>query len=329
MRVHGKWIGQTGKTQAGEAIFSCLRGMLWERGERMITIRDRIFRPPPESGSELLEIAVGCSYGACTFCQYSAGDIPLQVSPVDVICANLEELSRTGSGKRRMFLTGGNVFAFKTEYLLTLFDLIKTYLPQITQLAMYARADDVERKSDEQLTALREAGLHTLYVGIESGNEQVLRMCRKNETRQQMLQNLWRLDSFGIQYGLSSILGLGGRKLWQQHALDTASFYSAVTPASIRVMTLNPIAGTPLARDIAAGRFQMPEPEDILREELLLLENIHYTGGSCRFVGNHHSNAIPLTGLLPADREALLESLRQALKHKTAGSQDVIRMSDW
>lgn len=279
----------------------------------MATFYDTVYRPPTEARSLLLEVSVGCSYGKCTFCRLSSGEIPLQLASPKMLTDSLMEMVNSGAAGERLYLTGENVLAFQTRYLLDLFGLVKSYLPDIREFAMYGRADDIGRKSDEQLGWLREAGLDTVYVGVESGNASVLAACNKGETLAEIIQQLHRLDRAGIRYGLSSILGLGGTELWREHARDTAALYLQVSPRSIRVMTLTPMQGTPLAADVAAGRFHLPPPRLILEEEHLLLEALDGIS-PCRFVGNHGSNALALVGNLPNDRQKLLNALSAALE---------------
>lgn len=282
----------------------------------MVTLYDTINRPPPESRSALLEISVGCSYGRCTFCHLSNGRTPLQLVPVQVLSDNLMEMASQGESGTRMFLTGENVLAFKTRYLLDVFKYVKSYLPGIQEFAMYGRADDILHKTDEQLEELRTGGLDTVYVGIESGNRQVLKDCRKGEIPEEIIQQLHRLDKIGIKYGLSSILGLGGIELWREHALDTAKLYNQVRPRSIRVMTLTPMEGSSLEDTIKKGLFKIPSPKVILQEELLLLKTICYTDHSCRFIGNHTSNTVPILGNLPDDQPQMIQTLCEAITHK-------------
>lgn len=286
----------------------------------MATLEETVYRPPMESRSALLEIALGCSYGKCAFCQYSNGETPLQLLSSEMLGENLDELVAQGEKSSRMFLLGGNVLAFKTRYLLDVFRFIQGYLPSVTQFCMYARADDVAHKTDAQLGELRAGGLCTLYIGVESGNLQILRMCRKGETPEEIIHALHRLDRAGIQYGLSSILGLGGAGLWRENALDTAALYNQVRPSSVRVMTLTPMPGTPLAAEIGSGAFQRLSPRGVLEEELLLLENLRCPEDSpLSFSGSHVSNAVPLSGVLPAERERLLAVLRDALDGESGG----------
>ena len=279
----------------------------------MATFYETIYRPPTEAGSLLLEVSVGCSYGKCTFCRLSDGSVPLQLASPRMLADSLMELALHETESERLYLTGENVLAFRTHYLLDVFGMAKRYLPNIRKFALYGRADDIAGKSDQQLVWLREAGLDTVYVGVESGNASVLAACNKGETPAEIIQQLHRLDRAGIRYGLSSILGLGGTELWREHARDTAALYLQVSPRSIRVMTLTPMQGTPLAADVAAGRFHLPPPRLILEEERLLLEALDGIS-PCRFVGNHGSNVLPLVGNLPDDRPKLLDALSAILE---------------
>lgn len=292
----------------------------------MSTFYETVYRPPTEARSALVEISVGCSYGKCTFCRLSDGSIPLQLASPQTICDSLGELAEQGEWGDRLYLAGENVLAFQTRYLLDLFKLAKSYLPGIREFAMYGRAEDIAHKSGGQLSQLRLAGLDTVYVGVESGNAQVLRWCRKGETPEEIVSQLHRLDQAGIRYGLSSILGLGGIEGWREHALDTAALYRQVTPKSIRVMTLTPWPGTRLAEEIEAGRFKVPPSRIILEEERLLLESLDVA--PCRFVSNHVSNPLPLLGNLPDDRPRMLAALAAALDgHEAAGKP--VPLGDW
>ena len=281
----------------------------------MATLEETVFRPPLEHNSALLEIALGCSWSKCTFCRYSDGKTPLQLVSPYMLCENLEELAAEDDTKTRMFLLGGNVLAFKYEYLLDIFRLVQTYLPHVKYFAMYARADDVTNKSSDQLKALSDAGLDTLYIGVESGNAEILAACNKQETPDEIIKALLKLDSVNIKYGLSSILGLGGKDKWEINAVDTGKLYNAVRPSSIRVMTLTPMRGTPLSVEIANGKFKCSSAEDVIKEEILLLKTLTGLQSPCIFVGTHPSNPASVMGKLPVDREALINMLSDALKN--------------
>lgn len=282
-------------------------------------IEETLYRPPLESGSLLLEVTIGCSYSQCTFCTYNTGNIALQLIPRKLIGQTLLELSTQDIENTNMFFLGGNVLALSTSYLLDLISYIKTYLPQIQHFRMYARADDILQKSSDELSNLRNAGVDILYVGIESGNDTVLKLCHKGESRSQYLEALKRLDNLHISYGVSSILGLGGKELSKQNAIDTATLYNELHPVSIRIMTLTALEGTPLFSAVEKGLFHLMDNRSILEEELILLQNLHFNKCNncqdCLFVANHVSNVLPLVGYLPTDQDSIIDSIQHALTH--------------
>lgn len=295
----------------------------------MATLEETVFRPPLEAESALLEISLGCSYGKCTFCRYSDGRTPLQLVPPEMLCENLEELAVKGEKAKRMFLLGGNVLAFKSRYLVDIFQLARRYLPSVLHFSMYARADDVIEKTEDQLKELQREGLETLYIGVESGNTQILKNCQKGETPEEIIAALHKLDKIGIHYGLSSILGLGGRDLWRENAIDTAALYNRVRPVSIRVMTLTPMKGSILADKVASGSFFLSNRRQILEEERLLLETMAATYGPCLFVGTHVSNSIPIKGMLPEERALMIDTLTRAITDAGAYGRDKCRSDEW
>jgi radical SAM superfamily enzyme YgiQ (UPF0313 family) len=261
----------------------------------------------------------------------SEGSVPLRLASPQVICDNLQELSELKDLGHRLYLAGENVLAFKTRYLLDLFRLIKSYLPGVNEFAMYGRANDVARKSDDQLAQLKAAGLDTVYVGVESGNPTILKDCKKGVTPQTIVTQLHRLDATGIHYGLSSILGLGGTSMWRENAIDTAKLYRQVSPKSIRVMTVTAWEGTPLAAAVLAGTFVIPSSKQILMEEQLFLKTLEGVS-PCRFVGNHVSNPLPLVGDLPQDFPRLHETLAQAIESMgdaNVGKEKILTENDW
>lgn len=279
----------------------------------METIYETIYRPPTEHKSALLELSVGCSWGKCSFCRLADGAIPLQAVDRKTLQANLLEMACRGEMPQRMFLTGENALAFRTSYLLETFGLVRLFLPSVREFAVFGRADDILSKTSAQLAVLQKAGLATVYVGVESGNAAILRRMRKGVGPRQLIASLQKLDGAGITYGLSAIMGLGGPDLWEDHARDTATLFNSVNPASIRLMTLTPMPGTPLAEEVEAGSFTLSSPQRILQEERLLLELLEPGKNGYRFLANHVSNQIPLAGNLPQDREKLLAILDRAL----------------
>lgn len=280
----------------------------------MQTLYETIYRPPLEADSSLLELSVGCSWGKCAFCRLADGHIPLQLVPESILRQNLLEKSLMGEMPERMFLTGENALSFKTDYLLHVFTLVRAYLSTVRQFALFGRAVDVETKSDDQLEQLKNAGLATVYVGLESGNSETLKLVAKGTTPAKMHKQLQRLDLLSIDYGLSAIFGLGGKRLSAEHAHDTAEFINSVKPQSVRFMTLTVMPGTPLERMVEQGKFEQLTTLEALAEERSLINALEPAGRGYRLWANHVSNSLPLAGNIPEEKERILKALDTALE---------------
>lgn len=281
----------------------------------MLYENEIVYRPPLEAESVLLEVAVGCSYGKCTFCQSSArGSRPFHAIPLETVAENARTLGSTPSeaGRESCFLLGDNVLAFPTDHLKAVFGYVNQWLPDVKRFAMYARAHDVIAKGWEGLLELKEKGLENIYMGVESGSDRILEDCRKGETTADLRRACELLDSVEISCHLSSILGLGGQALWKEHAVATAQFFNSVRPASVRVLTYTPEAGTVLAEQVEQGRFHMLTPAQALLEEYVLLYALE-PQNQYLFVGTHITNNVALAGFLPDHKGELLAKLKEAL----------------
>lgn len=274
---------------------------------------DLIYRPPAEANSLLIHTASGCTYAKCTFCNESLQSAAFRAEKTEDILAEIHRLAQQpeNRAKKVAFLLGSNVLSASTSRLQAILYELRTYLPNITGVHMYARAEDVLHKGVEELSALKAAGLEELYIGIESGCDAVLELCRKGVTAREQLAALQKLDGLGIAYSLSSILGLGGQALWRQHAVETGEFYARTKPRTIRIMTLTPWPGTELFNQIQAGTFQMLTPLEVLREELVFIR--HLEGCDTLLIAAHQSNTRPLAGRLPEDRAFLMQELEDAI----------------
>ena len=194
-------------------------------------------------------------------------------------------------------------------------DFIREYFPECTRVAAYATTKAIERKTDEELRKLREHGLALVYIGLESGNEELLLKFNKGVTAAETVKNALRCKAAGIAISVTAINGMAGLSGdWQAHAIDTAKAVSAMKPEFIAFLTLRVYSGTPLHDWIEAGEFQMMGPADLMRETRLFLEHIDSEGSVFR--SNHASNYLPLGGTLNRDREALIQTIDAALDGK-------------
>jgi len=270
-----------------------------------------INRPPFESDSLLLPITTGCSYAGCTFCREHVL-ARFCVHSVEKILADLQRLTAEVEPEEcaSLFLAGENGLCLPTEDLLKILSAVQQALPNLEHIGIYGRGDDILGKTPMELLALAEAGLTTVYMGVESGSEQVLALCNKGENTALLMQALNALENCGIEYSLSSIIGLGGRALCTEHATQTAKFYNRVRPSSIRLLTLSPIPGSVLYQQIQAGTFSMLSPQELVLETRLLLECLDT---ECFLLGDNVSNPIPFAGHWPRDRERICTILDQGL----------------
>lgn len=293
----------------------------------MLYENEIVYRPPLEAESVLLEVAVGCSYGKCTFCKSSAADTaPFHIIPLETVEKNARTLGSTPSeqGREGCFLLGENVLALPMDHLKAVIGFVNKWLPDVKRFAMYARAHDVIHKGWEGLLELKELGLENIYMGVESGSDRILTECRKGETSADLRLACELLDSLEIAYHLSSILGLGGRELWKEHAVATAQFFNSVRPASVRVLTYTPEEGTVMAAQAESGAFHMVTPAQALLEEYVFLYALK-PSNRYLFVGTHVTNNVSLAGFLPDHQQTLLAKLKEALQAPGLDSLEAAR----
>lgn len=216
---------------------------------------------------------------------------------------------------KRVFLCDGDAVAMDTEELLAVLDRLYETFPSLERVNAYAGPGSTLRKTEEELAALRRAGLVRLYLGVESGSDAVLKFIHKGVNAQQMLQAGQRLVEAGIDLWVTIILGITGEGGdWREHILSTAQIINQMKPRHLSAMTFAPAKGTPLGDDVLAGRFKVYGPDHILEECRLLIE--HLDVDPLHFTSNHASNYLPLKGSLPQDREKFLSLIDQALEGK-------------
>jgi len=269
------------------------------------------YRPPSEARSLLLRVTRGCPWNRCTFCNmYKA--IPFERRPKEEVFHDIEAARELCADEvRTVFIGDSDSLAIRPEMFLEILERLYASLPKIERVTSYARAKTLKHRSLDHLKFLREGGLTRLHVGLESGDEEVLKAVRKGVTPGEVIEGATKAKEAGFEVSLYVILGLGGRKRWREHALQTARVLNATDPHFIRIRTLVPRPGTPLFEDWRKGKFELPSLEEILEEELLLLSRLQV---SSLFVSDHISNFLPLEGKLPERKGEMIEKLKEALE---------------
>jgi len=273
--------------------------------------RGTVIRPPSEADSYILQVTYGCSHNRCTFCG-SYADEPFRARPIEEVLEDIALARAHIPDARRVFLADGNALVLGTERLVAILDALASALPRLRRVGIYANARDVLGKTDTELAALQQRKLAIVYLGLESGSDEVLRRVHKGITAAEMVEAVQRLRAAGIRASVIALLGLGGKELSAEHAEQTGRVVSLMDPEYFSILTLMLIPGTGLHQQWQSGRFQLPEPLEMLCE---LRQILSVTDGlaRCVFRTNHASNYLPLAGTLSRDKARLLATLDEAL----------------
>lgn len=270
-----------------------------------------IYRPPSESDSLLIQATVGCPHNKCSFCMVYKRGPRYRVRPVAEICEDLEEARREfGDRIQTLFFPAGNTIAMPTDQLAAICTHARTLFPSLNRITVYGSSQYVHQKGLKDLLRLREAGLTRIHVGMESGDDEVLRRIKKGTNRRQQIEAGVMVREAGIELSEYVILGIGGEGRSGEHASATASAINAIRPHFLRLRTLVPKVNTLLLHQINKGHFKVLTPHQVLRETYSLIENITVP---TRLFSDHYTNYVNLEGRLPEDRELLLKKLEAAL----------------
>ncbi|MDR3543463.1 MAG: radical SAM protein [Desulfosporosinus sp.] len=271
----------------------------------------RIYRPPSEAKSIILQITVGCQHNACTFCtmyKEKSYRVKSHAEIKDIITTTIAR----DSDAERIFLADGDALAVDTLLLIEILDQLYANLPRLKRVGIYGGPKDILAKSTKELEALKAHGLTMVYLGVESGNEEILTSVCKGVTSEQLITAGQKVKASGLILSCTIIIGLGGKALSQVHALDTARVISSIDPHYLGALTLMVEPLAPLSKAIERGTFQLLTPFETLSEIRTLLEQLQVT--QCVFRSNHASNYLPLRATLPFDREELLKSLDNVIE---------------
>ena len=269
------------------------------------------FRPPSEANSLLLRVTRGCPWNRCAFCSMYKG-MKFEIREIEEILEDIESARDLyGDRVRTIFIGDSNSLVAKTEMLVKILNTLFSSFPHIERITSYARAKTIAKKPLEDLIKIREAGLTRLHVGLETGDQELLKAIEKGATPEEMVEAGRKAKKAGFECSLYVLLGIGGEEKWEQHARGTAEVLNRIDPHFIRVRTFVPQPNSPLYEAMTEGRFQLASPETILKETKLLLEGLHVTS---QFLSDHISNLLPLHGNLPEDKERMIQMIGEALK---------------
>lgn len=273
--------------------------------------QDPVYRPPSEADSLLIQATIGCPHNKCTFCgMYKSSKF--HIRPVAEIKEDIRAARKYyGDSFDSAFFPDGNTIIMKTAQLEEVFSFTLQTFPSIKRITLYASAKFLKQKTLEHLKRLKNAGLNRLHHGLESGNDEILKRIQKGADAQLMITTGQKVKESGIELSEYVLIGIGGLELWKEHAQDTARVLNSINPDFIRLRTWIPNTIAPLYKDYQSGKFQLLSPHQALRETRLLLEKLE---SNSLLLSDHISNFTNISGLLPRDKNKMIEKINQALK---------------
>ncbi|WMJ79093.1 radical SAM protein [Clostridium sp. MB40-C1] len=265
-----------------------------------------VYRPPSEAYSLIIQVTLGCSHNKCTFCNMFK-DKKFRVRKLEDVFVDLEMARNYYSVVKRVFLADGDALVLKTEDLEKIIVRIKELFPECERIGIYATPKDILRKSEEDLIKLRNLGLDIIYLGIESGSDEVLNDIKKGATASEIIEAGQKVKKTGIKLSVTLISGLGGKEKWKVHAVESARVISAINPEYLGVLTLLVEPGTEMYDKVENGEVILLSPKEVMIETREFIKNLNVNG--CVFRSNHASNYAPLAATLNEEKDRLLNQL--------------------
>lgn len=272
----------------------------------------------------ILQVTVGCAHNSCTFCTMYK-EKSFHVKPLREVEEDLSEArSYYGNSSLRIFLADGDALVLSQEKLCKILRLCRQYFPKAERITSYGTAQDILRKSKEELQKLHELGLDMIYLGAESGSPEILAHIHKGVTVEEYVQAAERLCGTGIRLSVTLISGLGGQKMLEEHAVASAKLITAMKPDYLGFLTLLLEPGALMLQEVKSGTMQLLTPAQILEEMELFLTHVDSEGTVFR--SNHASNYISLAGNLNRDIPAMLEKIQKSRERDTFKNESMRRL---
>jgi len=273
-----------------------------------------VIRPPSEAFSIILQVTVGCSYNKCTFCG-AFKDKRFRIKTDDEIENDLQFASRYCHRQNRVFLADGDALALPYDRMAALLSRIRSALPWVRKISVYGNARAIRSKTARELASLKDQGLDRIYMGLESGCDEILDRVAKGETSESMVEAAGKINDSGLFLSATVLLGLAGRELSERHARESAKTLNRMVPRQVAALTLMPMPNTPLGRQYHSGLFRLPDSLGMLRELRSLVEGLELSRSM--FHANHASNYLPIEGILNRDKQKILDEIDLAQDGRT------------
>ena len=276
----------------------------------MIRYEGTLYRPPSEADSLILQATIGCSYNLCTFCGMYR-DKRFRVRPREELFDEIHWAQEHVPDVRKVFLADGDALVAKTSFLRSVLEELRRTFPDLRRVSVYASPQALAVRTTAEMRELRELGLTLYYLGIESGNDEVLADLVKGVDSAEMVRVANKAGEAGVKLSTMVLLGAGGRRLSKAHARDSARVVNAIGPRFVSTLVMSPVPGTPLWEDARRGEVDELTPLELARELRTFISELDLERSIFR--SNHASNYLALAGTLPKDQSALLDVLDAAI----------------
>jgi len=277
-----------------------------------IQYSEPLFRPPSEARSTIFQITDGCSWNSCAFCEMYTSK-KFSIKNEDIIFNEIDSLSSYSSQIRKVFLADGNAMVLSYEKLMRILEKLNKTFPNLIRISAYALPKDINSKTDSQLKALADAGLKLLYTGVETGDDELLKLIYKGETMQSTIVGLLKARRAGIKLSVMILNGLGGKAYSKQHALNSAMVVNKVQPEYLSTLVLSFPLGIEHYKNRFLGNFFELSKIDLIEEMGVFIDKLELE--STIFRSDHASNYLILKGILNRDKKKLLQRIVDVLNN--------------
>lgn len=285
-----------------------------------LTYTEPVFRPPSEWKSLILQVTNGCSWNRCSFCEmYSSENKKFKPKKIALIEEEIISIAQSGLPVGRVFLADGDAMMLPFNRLKEILQLIKQYLPQVTRVSSYCLPRNLTNKTVEQLSELQQLGLKLMYVGCESGDNEVLEIIEKGETYDSSLIALKKIKQSGMKSSVMILNGLGGPELSKQHAVNSARLMNEAQPDFLSTLVVSfPLGEERFAKGFTERKhqpFRLLNQLELFHEMKLLLSELDLE--KTVFRSDHASNYLVLKGILGKDKEKLVDTVQMAIEQSS------------
>ncbi|MEA3497021.1 MAG: radical SAM protein [Bacteroidota bacterium] len=276
----------------------------------LLNYDEPLFRPPSEAYSLIFQITLGCSWNKCAFCEmYSSKKFSIKAD--NLIEKEIIEASKLYPDTKKIFLADGNAMVLNSKKMLWILGLINKSFPKVRRISAYALPNDILSKTDKELKEISNSGLKLIYVGIESGDDELLKLVNKNETFDSTVRGILKAKNAGIKSSVMILNGLGGKKYSNQHAINSAKLLNKINPEYFSTLVLSFPYGEKHFEKRFKGNYQIMNVVELLQEMKILLE--HTELDKSVFRSDHASNYLVLKGILSRDKDKLLNLINNAI----------------